>query len=221
MHALLVEAVPAIAFGVLAVALAVLLAVIFKNVVLAGNEEHILGGRGFKNLVDGVELRRLGEVADVAGVQNECRRHGQRVDLADRGFQGRNHVGVRGLVESHVAVADLDETEFALRGLCDVGGIVESVGLQHSTFEHAEGSGAGPRHAFQESSAVDSVVVVVERNCVMLFLRRHSFLSFLSRTFETLSSGRFSKDKVRSGCTVQNWRRHAFIPWIFIFAIWK
>src|ERR1700691_1426314 len=67
-HALLVKAVPASPFCILAVTFEVLLAVIFEHVVLTGNEKHIIGGRGFKNLVDGVELLRSGEMADVASV---------------------------------------------------------------------------------------------------------------------------------------------------------
>jgi len=43
----------------------------------------------------------------------------------------------------------LDKAEFAPGGLCDASGIVKAVGLQHSTFEHAEGSHAGQAMHFR------------------------------------------------------------------------
>jgi len=50
----------------------------------------------------------------IAGMQNERRRFGFSLDLRDRGPQGRRDVGIRRLVESDVAVADLDEAERAI-----------------------------------------------------------------------------------------------------------
>ena len=82
-------------------------------------------------------------MANIAGVQNKFGRRRQRVDFGDRNFQSCNHVGVRGLVESHVTVADPDETEFAPGSLCDVCAVVEAVGLQYSAFNDAQGAGAG------------------------------------------------------------------------------
>ena len=41
----------------------------------------------------------------------------QGVDLVDGGLQGGGDIGIGGLVEAHVAVADLNEVEFPLRGL--------------------------------------------------------------------------------------------------------
>ena len=160
-HAVLVEAVPAGALRALAVALAILLAVVVQHVVLAGHEEDVLGAGGLQHLVDGVELSRLREMADVAGVQHERRSDRQRIDLVDRGLQGRDHVRIRRLVESHVAVADLHETEFALVFMAAERETAQAVGIEHAALDHAKGARAGPRHALQESSAVNSVVVVV------------------------------------------------------------
>src|SRR5205807_8750711 len=64
-----------------------------------------------------VEFGRLREMRDVAGVDHEgwLRRH--CLDLADGLFERAIDVRVRGLVEPHVAVADLQEGEraYALR----------------------------------------------------------------------------------------------------------
>ena len=79
-----------------------------------GTKNTSFGARGLQNLLHLVELSRFRQMRDVAGVQHELGRNGQRVDLRDRGLQRSNHVGIRGLVEAHVAVADLHEAEFAL-----------------------------------------------------------------------------------------------------------
>ena len=171
-HAFLVEAVPAGSLGVLAVTFAILLAVVFQHVVLAGDKEHVLRGRGFQNLVDVVELAGFRQMADVAGVQHELGRNGQRVDLVHGGLQRGGDIGIGRLVEAHVAVADLHKTEVALGCLTGMRRIAEAVGLQHSALQHAERSRAGPGHAFQEAAAVDSVVVVVKQNCVAVLRHR-------------------------------------------------
>ena len=46
---------------------------------------------------------------EIAGVQDERGRLGFGLDLRDRRAQRGGHVGVRRLVESDVAVADLDK----------------------------------------------------------------------------------------------------------------
>src|SRR5207302_205130 len=68
-----------------------------------------------EHLIRRIELRRLREMADVTGVNQEigrCRHCGDALDgLPERA----DHVAVRGLVESDVAVADLHEAEVAGR----------------------------------------------------------------------------------------------------------
>ncbi len=111
MHTAVVETVPTISLGVLAVTPQILLAVIVKNIVLARHEEYLSHLRASQNLVHRVELRRLRQMTQIARVQNERRRCRQRVDPRDGFLQCANHVFVRFLAESNVAVADLDKAQ--------------------------------------------------------------------------------------------------------------
>ena len=116
--AVFIEAAPARALRTFSVAIAKLLAVIVQHVVLAGNEENFLAGV-LQNLIDSVEFFRLGEMADVAGVQQKFRRIGQSPDFFHGGFQRSSDILIGGLVESHVAVADLHKLQFAFGGGAD------------------------------------------------------------------------------------------------------
>ena len=85
MHAGHVEAVPAIAVGVLAVAFEIGLAVVgVGDIVLAGQEEEYLLVGPLDDLIGDVPLLFLGEVADIAGVNKEGRLRRHRLDLVDR-----------------------------------------------------------------------------------------------------------------------------------------
>jgi hypothetical protein len=163
-HPLLVEAVPPAALDVLPIALQVLLAVVVEHVVLAGDEEHVLRRGALENLVHGVELFGLREVGDVARVQHELGGHRERVDLVDGRLQRPHDIGIRRLVESHVAVADLDEAKLARRH--GPRHAAQGERLQDAALHDAEGSRSGPRHAGQESPPVDPVVVVVDQELV-------------------------------------------------------
>jgi hypothetical protein len=48
-------------------------------------------------------------------MDDEVRLVRESVDLVDRRLQGRRDIGIRGLIEAHVGVTDLDEMEFSLR----------------------------------------------------------------------------------------------------------
>ena len=102
-------------------------------------------------------------MADVAGMQDEFRLLGKSIDLIYRGLQCCDHVGIGRLIEPHVAVADLHKTELphfvGLRFRSHVKG--ERSRSQHTAFNHAECSCARPSHAFQKSSTVNSVLMVV------------------------------------------------------------
>ena len=50
----------------------------------------------------------------ISGMNQEVRRLRQRIDLVDGNLQRSVHIGIGGLVESDVAVADLHE----LKSLC-------------------------------------------------------------------------------------------------------
>src|SRR4030095_8590935 len=102
-------------------------------------------------------------MADIAGVEQKLRQSWCVIDPVNRHPQGGHYVGVGRLVEPHVAVADLDEAQLPSGGLSKIGS-AEAVGSENPTLHDQEGSSAGPGHAFQESTAVNSVVVVIVPN---------------------------------------------------------
>ncbi len=71
MHAFLIEAVPARALRSFAEPVAILLSVIIEDVMLSRHIEHLPGFAAFQDLVQRVELLRLGKMSQVAGVQHE------------------------------------------------------------------------------------------------------------------------------------------------------
>ena len=99
-----------------AVPFQVFLVAVAVEVVFAGNVEHLAGLDLLEEFGHRVELLRLGEVGEVARVQDERGRLGQGVDPGDRLPEraGDVLVGIAG--ESEVAVADLHERERRLRG---------------------------------------------------------------------------------------------------------
>src|SRR5580704_6685541 len=87
----------------------------------------------------------------------------KRVDFVDGRLQRGRNVAICGLVESHVAVADLNETQLARRGtarsLCD---LTQAIGLQYPAMHYAERTCSSPSHALQKSTAVHAVVVAID-----------------------------------------------------------
>ena len=85
----------------------------------------------------------------------------QRIDLVDGNLQGGGHIRVGRLVESNVAIADLDEAEI---GAFD-GFVAEILGEGLRDWNPAghspDESGAGPSHALEKSSTIHAVVVEV------------------------------------------------------------
>ena len=71
-------------------------------------------------------------------MQNEFWRSWQRIDLVNRGFQCGDHIGIRGLIESHVAIADLREAQLpdSIQFLRVIVG-TERVRLQHTSLDQA------------------------------------------------------------------------------------
>jgi hypothetical protein len=116
MNAVVVEAIPALTFGALAVAVEIGLALsLIDEVVLAGHVMHV--ELGLPNQLGGiVELVRLGEVGDVAGVDHEGGTGLHVLGLGDRLVQRPESVRIGRLVEADMAVADLQEGE--ARGVC-------------------------------------------------------------------------------------------------------
>ncbi len=111
MDAVLVEGIPARALGVLAVALEIGLArLLVEDVVLARHVVHV-ETRGADDLRGIVELGRGRQMGDVTRMKHEGRLAGERFDLGDGLLQRAERVRIRGLVEAHMAVGDLQEAE--------------------------------------------------------------------------------------------------------------
>ena len=107
-HAVGVEAVPARALGAATVAVAVELHVLVEDVVFARHVMHVEPGLR-DDAVGVVEFGRLGEMGDIAGVNDEGWLDRKRLDLVDRFLERADGVGVGRLVEPDMAVADLQE----------------------------------------------------------------------------------------------------------------
>ena len=77
---------------------------------LAGNVVHVEAGLG-DDAVGVVEFGRLGEMRDVAGMNDERWLHRQGLDFVDRFLERAEGVGIGRLVETDMAVADLQERQ--------------------------------------------------------------------------------------------------------------
>src|SRR5579863_8682322 len=87
------------------------LAVIAQQIVLAGDVEHLLLTQSSKELIERIELIGLRQMRKVPGMQDEIRLPAECVDLVHGGLEGCIHIGIGGLVEADVAVADLYKSE--------------------------------------------------------------------------------------------------------------
>ena len=176
-HALVVEAEPALASCVLAVALQVLPAVVGEHVVLARDVEDLAHLGPDQHLLKRVEFLGLREVREVARVDQEIRRDGQRLNPADGRLQGRDDVLVGVLRKPDVAVADLREDEVS-------GGEPTAAReaeerqrrrLEHARRGHPGHASARPRHAVQKAASVDAVLVAIDRVFVFVFVNDRVF----------------------------------------------
>src|SRR3954447_21688117 len=79
---------------------------------LAGHVVHV-EARLRDDAVGIVEFGRLGEMRDIAGMNDERWLERQGLDLVDRFFERADGVGIGWLVESDMAVADLQEGQSA------------------------------------------------------------------------------------------------------------
>src|ERR1700676_3301270 len=149
--AMIVEAVPTRALRALAVALQIGLAALFiDDVVLAGHPVTLDAGLT-EHLVGIVELGRLGEMCNVAGVNDEGRLHRHSLHLGDGLTQRAQRIRIGRFVEADVAVAHLQEGESgALRGS---GFTDQSHGMRNATTDGPKYPGSRPDHAFQHFAA--------------------------------------------------------------------
>src|SRR5262249_13746842 len=106
MHAVSVEAIPARAFGAATVTVAVELHVFVENVMFTRNVMHVEQSLR-DDAVGIVEFGWLGEVGDIAGMNDEGWLHAKSLDLADRFLERAEGGGIGRLVEPDLAVADL------------------------------------------------------------------------------------------------------------------
>src|ERR1700722_17985166 len=97
-------------------------------------------------------------MADVAGMDHEGRLLRQCVDLGDGLFECAERIRIGRLVETDMAVADLQESETA-RFLRDrLAHDAERV--RHAAGNGPQNTGAGPGHAFEYFAPADAVVGV-------------------------------------------------------------
>ena len=153
-HAVGIEAVPAVAMRPLAVMIEVALAVVFQDVVLTGHGIDLQIGRA-QQLRAGVELLGRGKMSDIAGVDQEGGLVFHRGHMTQCLLEGAGDVGVHRLVEAQMTVADLREAEAGLRRL----GLSDDARPRDAAGDGPDHGAAGPGHALQESAPVGVVCV--------------------------------------------------------------
>src|ERR1700733_2827342 len=111
MDSVLVEGIPTGALGILAVPLKIGLEWhLVEVVVLARHVVHVktYTADDLSGVVEFLGLRQMG---DVAGMEHECRLVGKRFDFRDRLLQRTECIGIGFLVETDVAVGNLQESK--------------------------------------------------------------------------------------------------------------
>src|ERR1700722_11832092 len=89
-------------------ALAIELSLRVEKIVFTGNVVRV-EARLRNDAVGVVELRRLGQMADVSGVDHERRLDWERLDAADRLLARAERIGVGWVVQADVAVGGLQD----------------------------------------------------------------------------------------------------------------
>ena len=182
MHAVGVEAVPAVTLGGPAVTFLIDFAIGIDEVVFAGHVMHV-EPRLRNDVIGVVEFLFLRQVGDVAGVDHEGRLLRQGVDLFDRLFQRAERVGIGRLVKPDVAVADLQERQSARVGRLCLAHDAERV--RHAARDCPQDAGAAPGHAFQHLAAADAVPMIEFTHCESPFQppvpRRYGFAATESK----------------------------------------
>src|ERR1700678_1651691 len=104
-------------------------------------------------------------MADIARVQQEFGRRRQSIDFVHSRPERAGNVRIRRLVESHMAVADLHETQLSSHLLrVKFTATAHAERLQYAALHHAQCARSGPGHTFEKTPPVDSVVVVIVYN---------------------------------------------------------
>src|SRR6202140_3220124 len=128
---------------------------------LTRHKVDLFGGRSLQCLVQRIEFTRLRELTQIAGVNDEIRFVGHRVDLVDCRLQSGGDVRVGRLVKTDVTVADLDKAEVpAFAGIFAVA-FGECSRYWDATAHGPDQPGPRPCHALQEPARITAIVVEV------------------------------------------------------------
>jgi hypothetical protein len=154
-HAGVIEAVVALVVRGLAESIEVFGLGCIGGVMLARNRMQLRGPQLAEQLLGRVEFRGLGQMRDVAGVNDQRRLRRHAVDVVDCLGQRAIDVRIRFLVEADMRVADLHEQRLAqIGGSVFVGGGHGQVdGHQYPTRQCKQGPGSAVSHAFQRVAA--------------------------------------------------------------------
>ena len=102
---------------------------------------------------------------------------GQPIDLVDRRLQRRDHIRIGRLVESHVAVADLDKAEVPAFAGMSIHSPWRRPGTPECHRSSSRPARTRPCHALQKSAPVDAIVVEILQfliDKILLFVRHLS-----------------------------------------------
>ena len=97
---------------------------------------------------------------------------GKSVDFVDGGLERRGDIRVRWFIESDMAIADLDEIQFAPAAARHF--LSECPRTKNAAANGPDDAGAGPCHAFQESAPVDAVVILIVNVVIVNDVSRQS-----------------------------------------------
>src|SRR4029077_5324288 len=147
MDTFVVEAVPSCALCALSVTLEILLAVVGQHVMLAWHEVGLLRRSSPQYLVEGVEFTGLGELAEIARVNEKVRFVRHCVNLVNCRLQGGSDIWVCWLVKTDMAVANLDKGEVTTLAGMVPGALGECPRHWNATTQSPHQSSTRPCHA--------------------------------------------------------------------------
>jgi hypothetical protein len=161
MHALVIEALPAVPRSPFAVAVQKFRPPIGKDVMLAGHVKDLAALDLFEGLSEGVEGARFLAMGEVPGVEEKGRCRLERVDLGERQLQRGHHVGIRRALKANMGVANLHEGKIPARRLSCRGlrrrGLAECPGREESPGHGPDEPGPGPGHAGEDVATLDAL----------------------------------------------------------------
>src|SRR5512139_2152449 len=143
----------------------------------AGHIEYFSGLCTFHFLVKPVKFFCLRQVRKITSVQNERRRYWHCIYFTNSSLQGSYHIGVSRFVETDMTVADLCESEIRLRKdqsffkATDifVNQLTHPKRLHYTGTHHAKKTRTGPCHTLQETGPVDTIIVFIDGNIILVF----------------------------------------------------